>query len=213
MNLAQIAGKKFVIALLLLFFMVAGLQVATGSALGPLEQVKESVDAIMSIVKDNKPKVEGEKLADSFRQQIMDIVYERFDFRAMSRLALARYWKTITPQEQDHFVFLFSKSLENTYYDKISSYSGEKVVFTGQEDKSHGRVSVSSVLIHNNVQTPIVYSLRQKDDKWVVYDVVIEGVSLILNYRTQFAQIIEKEKYAGLVKRLEEKVAKNEAVE
>ena len=208
----RIVGKNIGIALLSLLLLFTGLQDAAASASDPLDQVKGSVDAILSIVRENQPAGEGEKLPEAFRQQIIDLVYDRFDFRAMSRLALARNWKTISTQEQDHFVFLFAKLLENTYYDRINSYSGEDVVFKEQRIKKNKAV-VSSLVVRNSVETPVVYKLRIIKDKWLVYDVVIEGVSLVRNYRTQFASIVEKEKYAGLVKRLEEKIAKKEAAE
>ena len=209
MTLQRIVGKNVVITLLSFIFLWAGVQATFAAASEPLEQVKGSVDAILSIVRDNKPDANGE-LADSFRQQIIDLVYDRFDFQAMSQLALARNWKTISSQEQEHFVFLFAKLLENTYYDRLNSYSGEDVIFKEQRKKKN-RAVVSSVVVRNNTETPVVYKLRSKGDNWLVYDVVIEGVSLVRNYRTQFDSIIEKEKYPGLVKRLEEKIAKKEA--
>lgn len=209
MILQRRAGGKFAVVLLSLYFVFAGLQVASAAASEPLEQVKGSVDAILRIVREHKPELDGD-LAATFRQQIIDIVYERFDFRAMSQLALARNWKTISADEQNHFVFLFSKLLEDTYYDRINSYSGEEVIFKEQR-KKRNKAMVSSVVVRNDTETPVVYKMRNLNDKWLVYDVIIEGVSLVRNYRTQFDSIIEKEKYAGLVKRLEEKIAKKEA--
>ncbi|MDH3392404.1 MAG: ABC transporter substrate-binding protein [Desulfobulbaceae bacterium] len=209
MTLQRRAEKKVAIALLSVFFLFAGLQIVSAAASEPIDQMKGSVDAILRIVRDHKPELNGE-LAASFRQQIIDLVYDRFDFRAMSQLALARNWKTISAPEQDHFVFLFAKLLENTYYDRINSYSGEEVIFKEQQKKDD-KAMVSSVVVKNNTETPVVYKLRNKNDKWLVYDVIIEGVSLVRNYRTQFDSIIEKEKYPGLVKRLEDKIANKEA--
>lgn len=211
MKLQRIAGNRVALILLSLFFLFVGVQGVSAAASEPLEQMKGSVDAILRIVREHKPADDG-VLADSFRQQIIDLVYDRFDFRAMSQLALARNWKTISAKEQDHFVFLFAKLLENTYYDRINSYSGEEVVFKEQRKKEN-KAMVSSVVVKNSTETPVVYKLRNKNEKWLVYDVIIEGVSLVRNYRTQFDSIIEKEKYPGLVKRLEEKIAKKEAVE
>jgi len=199
---------KVVITLMSIYLVAAGMSVATAATSEPMDQMKASVDAILNIVRENKVNMHGE-LAGSLRKQIVDIVYDRFDFRAMSQLALAKNWKTINTKEQDHFVFLFAKLLENTYYDRINSYSGEEVVFKEQQKKADKAV-VSSVVVRNNVETPVVYKLRSKNDKWLVYDVIIEGVSLVRNYRTQFDSIIEKEKYPGLVKRLEEKIDKKE---
>ncbi len=209
MNLQRIVWGNVAIALLSFFFVFAGLQTVSAAASDPLTQVKGSVDSILQIVQDNKPELQG-KLADSFRQEIIDLVYDRFDFRVMSQLALARNWKTISSQEQDHFVFLFAKLLENTYYDRLNSYAGEQVIFKTQRIQKNKAV-VSSVVVRNDTETPVVYKLRHKDNDWLVYDVIIEGVSLVRNYRTQFASIIEKEKYPGLIKRLEDKIAKNES--
>ena len=210
MFLQRIGGRRCVIALLSIFFLFAGSQIVTAAATEPLDQVKSSVDAILKIVRENKPAQEGVVLGDPFRQQIMDLVYDRFDFRYMSQLALARNWKTISPKEQDHFVYLFAKLLENTYYDRLNSYSGEEVIFKEQQKKDDKAV-VSTVVTKNDVETPVIYRLRNIDDKWMVYDLIIEGVSLVRNYRSQFESIIEKEKYAGLVKRLEEKIANKES--
>lgn len=209
MVLQRMVGAKVVMVLLSFYLLTAGMPVFAATTTEPMEQVKASVDAILHIVRENKQKLHGE-LADALRKQIVDIVYDRFDFRAMSQLALAKNWKTINAKEQEHFVFLFAKLLENTYYDRINSYSNEEVVFKEQQKKEDKAV-VSSVVIRNNVETPVVYKLRSKNDKWLVYDVIIEGVSLVRNYRTQFDSIIEKEKYSGLVKRLEEKIEKKDA--
>ncbi|MDH4320285.1 MAG: ABC transporter substrate-binding protein [Desulfobulbaceae bacterium] len=208
MVLQRMVGAKVVLVLLSFYLLTAALPVFAATTTEPMEQVKASVDAILLIVRENKQNLHGE-LAGTLRKQIVDIVYDRFDFRAMSQLALAKNWKTINAKEQDHFVFLFAKLLENTYYDRINSYSNEEVVFKEQQKKEDKAV-VSSVVIRNNVETPVVYKLRSKNDKWLVYDVIIEGVSLVRNYRTQFDSIIEKEKYPGLVKRLEEKIEKKD---
>ncbi|MDH5298085.1 MAG: ABC transporter substrate-binding protein [Desulfobulbaceae bacterium] len=173
-----------------------------------MAQIKTSVDEILRIVRESKADSKS-VISDVKRQRIMDVVYDRFDFRAMSQLAMARNWKAITAKEQDRFVTLFAKVLENTYYDRINSYSGEVILFKEQELKDDKAV-VSSVVVKNNTETPVVYRLRSVGGKWMVYDVIIEGVSLVRNYRTQFDSIIEKEKYDGLIRRLEEKIAKKE---
>ena len=201
--------KKAGIALLSFVCLFVSLEAAGAAASEPMAEVKASVDKILQIVRESKASSDGD-LPEGKRKQVMDVVYARFDFRAMSQLALARSWKEITAKEQDHFVSLFAQVLENTYFDRINSYSGEEILFKEQE-KSGDKAMVSSVVVKDNTETPVVYKLRYAKDKWVVYDVIIEGVSLVRNYRTQFASIIEKEKYAGLIKRLEEKIAHKEA--
>lgn len=204
-------GRKAGIALLLAFVcLFASWQVAEAAVSEPMVEIKASVDKILQIVRESKASSDSE-LQQAKRQQVMDVVYGRFDFRAMSQLALARNWKTITPEEQDRFVALFAQVLESTYFDRINSYSGEQVLFKEQRMRGDKAIVSSVVVNKDTTETPVDYKLRQLDGKWVVYDVIIEGVSLVRNYRTQFASIIEKEKYAGLVKRLEEKIANKEA--
>ncbi len=206
----RMIGRRLVVVLLSFVCLTFSLRGIATAASEPMAEIKASVDKILDIVRQSKAKDRGHRLTSAERQEIMDVVYDRFDFRAMSQLALARNWKTITPNEQDHFVGLFARVLESTYFDRINSYSGEQVVFDEQVVMEGGKAIVSSVVTKNNVATPVVYKLRNKDGKWVVYDVIIEGVSLVRNYRTQFDSIIEREKYAGLVKRLEEKIAKKD---
>jgi len=207
----RMGRKRLVVVLLSFFCFFVSLRVVSAAASEPMAEIKASVDEILRIVRESKARIDGHALSETERQAVMDVVYDRFDFHAMSQLALARNWKTITSREQDHFVSLFAKVLESTYFDRINSYSGEEVLFKEQEMTAGGKAMVSSVVVRNNTETPVVYKLRTLHGKWVVYDVIIEGVSLVRNYRTQFDSIIEKEKYAGLVKRLEEKIAKREA--
>ena len=124
----------------------------------------------------------------------------------MSKQTLARHWKERTPAEKERFVKLFSKLLEKTYISKIDSYSDEEIIFKEQLIKGR-KAMVRSYIVKNNKEIPMIYKLKNIDGSWMVYGVVIEGVSLIRNYRTQFESIINKENYAGLVRRIEEKIA------
>jgi phospholipid transport system substrate-binding protein len=138
------------------------------------------------------------------KARIIALVAQRFDFREMSQRALARYWKDRSKQEQEEFAALFKKVLENTYIGKVDEYSGEQIFFDKEEVRGNKAV-VYSHFFRNNVETPVIYRLTQDSNEWMVYDVIVEGVSLVRNYRTQFESIIEKEKYPGLVAKLEEK--------
>lgn len=179
--------------------------ISSASATDPVVFVKDAVDEIISILQDEKLAVPTRKAER--KKRVVIIVEKKFDFREMSMRALAKHWQERSPEEQDRFVFLFKTLLENTYIAKIETYSGEKVVFKKaalQGDKA----IVYSELIRKNVETPVNYKLKNNDDRWMVYDVEVEGVSLVNNYRTQFASILGKENFAGLIAKLEEKVSK-----
>ena len=173
----------------------------------PLKVVEETVEEILDILKnkecaDSVKREEREKL-------IKEAVDKRFDYWEMSRQTLARHWKVRTPEEQKQFVTLFSKLLEKTYISKVESYCNEEVIYKDQLIKGN-RAMVRTFIVKPDKEISIIYKLKNKQGKWMVYGVVIEGVSLIRNYRTQFEGIIKKEEYAGLLKRLEEKIEKEQ---
>ena len=174
----------------------------------PMRQVKETVEKILGILDD--PQYAAKEKADIKKQLIISIVKDRFDFKEMSQRTLASNWKRINAAEQNTFVELFSKLLEDTYIKKIEQYSGEEVIYGASEVRGD-RAVVETNVIRNRIETPLVYRLkRDSGDKWFVYDVVIEGVSLVSNYRSQFSGVIEKEKFSGLVARLEKKISELE---
>lgn len=174
----------------------------------PVSFMKETVDDIISILQDEK--LAGPAHKSERKNRVVTIVEKKFDFREMSMRALARHWKDQSPQDQDRFVSLFRTLLENTYIAKIETYSGEKVVFKKAALQGNKAI-VYSELVRKNVETPVNYMLKNTNDRWMVYDVEVEGVSLVNNYRTQFASVLGKENFAGLIARLEEKVSKGAA--
>lgn len=182
--------------------------ISCAAATDPVVFVKDAVDEIISILQDEKLAVPSRKAER--KNRMVTIVEKKFDFREMSMRALARHWRERSPAEQDRFVFLFKTLLENTYLAKIETYSGEKVVFKKAAVQGNKAI-VYSDLIRKNVETPVNYKLKNSDDRWAVYDVEVEGVSLVNNYRTQFASILSKENFAGLIAKLEEKVSKGAA--
>ena len=181
---------------------------SSATATDPVVFVKEAVDEIISILQDEKLAVPARRAER--KNRVVTIVEKKFDFREMSMRALAKNWQGRTPAEQDRFVLLFKTLLENTYIAKIETYSGEKVVFK-QAAVQGNKAIVYSNLIRKNVETPVNYKLKNNNDSWAVYDVEVEGVSLVNNYRTQFASILDKDNFAGLIAKLEEKVRKGDA--
>jgi phospholipid transport system substrate-binding protein len=171
----------------------------------PTDQVRQTVDAVLDVLK-NKELKKPEKEAQR-RAQIRQIVGARFDFAEMAKRSLAQNWKKRTPQEQKEFVPLYTDLLENTYIRKIERYEDEKVVYV--DEKIEGAyATVKTVVTSKEVQTPIEYRLMKEGDKWMAYDVVIEGVSLVNNYRNQFNSILRSGSYEDLVKRLKDKALK-----
>lgn len=186
-----------------LFLLLVPLLRARAAADGPQQAVKETVDHILSLLKD--PALAGETKKAEKKQRIIEAVQQRFDFREMSRRTLAVNWRFITSDQQDVFVKLFTKLLENTYISKIEQYSNEKILYKDQLIRGNQAV-VESTVIHNGVETPLIYRMTKDSGQWLVYDVVIEGVSLVSNYRSQFAGVLEREKFTGLITRIREKL-------
>jgi phospholipid transport system substrate-binding protein len=172
----------------------------------PTDQVKQTVDEVIKILNNKelkKPEKQSQK--DSM---IRETVQKRFDFEEMAKRSLALHWKKRTPQEQKEFVALFSDLLEDSYIRKIERYEDEKVIYTDEKMEGPYATVKTKVITTKEIEIPVDYKIFKKDQKWEVYDIVIEGVSLVNNYRTQFNQIIRSESYEDLVSRLKKKVLK-----
>lgn len=209
----QLANVRKIVASSVLILAMLVIASAPGKAdqSGPLAQMKDSVNAILAILNNQQlTRPENEK---EMQERIMTLVRNRFDFREMSKLALARHWRDLTEPERKRFTDLFAELLKNTYIGRVTNYSQKKVQVDFKSEEIHGdRAVVDTVVIANNTAgTPMNYRMKRNGEKWEVYDVVIEGVSLIRNYRTQFTRIIEREKFAGLMKRIQNKVNSGKA--
>lgn len=173
----------------------------------PTDQIKQTTDKVISIVTD--PALKEPARAEERRKLVRKAVDNRFDWEEMARRSLARHWARRTDEEKREFISLFSDLLERTYMDKVADYSGEKVLYVGETvDGDYGVVRVK-ILTTADVEISVEYRVRRKENGWFIYDVSIEGVSLVNNYRTQFNSIILKSSYRNLVKRLKAKLAQN----
>jgi phospholipid transport system substrate-binding protein len=171
----------------------------------PTEKVKETTDKILAIVGD--PALKDPAQAIQRRERIRKAVDEMCDWEEMSRRSLGRHWAKRNEQERKEFVHFFGQLLERTYIDKVEGYSGEKVNYIGERvDGDYAEVDVK-IVTKENTEIPVLYKLRTRDQRWWVYDIVIEGVSLVNNYRTQFSDIMAKSSFEGLLKKLKEKTA------
>ena len=171
----------------------------------PTENVKATTDKIIAIVSD--PALKDQSQEKQRRERIRSTVDELCDWEEMSRRSLGRYWAQRSEQERKEFIQLFGQLLERTYIDKVEGYSGEKVNYAGERiDGDYAEVDVK-IVTKKNTEIAVLYKMKKRDQKWWVYDMVVEGVSLVNNYRTQFSDIMAKSSFEGLMKRLREKSA------
>ncbi len=180
-------------------------QVGISLAASPLEDLKIPIETVLSLLKD--PVYKNPDQRQQQRDKIMVITRKLFDFTEMSKRALARNWKSFSSLEQQQFADVFADHLSNSYMDKIQGeYKDETIIFLNQEAVSDGKSLVKTKIQRQTKDIPVDYSMYSIDNQWRVYDVNIEGVSLIKNYRTQFDQILAKESPAQLIERLKKKV-------
>ena len=172
----------------------------------PMDTVKDGVNRVISVAGD--PALKGEALKQVKEDKIRAIVGEFFDFKVLSQLTLGRNWKKFKPDQQKEFVGLYRKLLENVYMGRILEYSDEKVEFAKEIMLSEKKAEVQSNVMTKSTEIPINYRLVLLNNKWKVYDVIIEGVSMVKNYRSQFNELLAKESPDNLLKTLREKVNK-----
>lgn len=187
---------------ILIFFLVFGMTLP-GLAGEPTDQIKQTTDKILSII--TNPALKPPSKTAEREKLIRQAVDERFDWEEMARRALATHWAKRTLEERKEFVRLFADLLERTYKKKVEDYSGEKVLYEGEtKDRDYATVKVK-ILTKKDKDIPVEYRLKKEGNDWFVYDVSIEGVSLVNNYRTQFNSIIVQSSYENLIKRLKDK--------
>lgn len=168
----------------------------------PTADLQPVLDDLIMVLSDENLK--GFEHLEERRSKIMTLISGGFDFREMSRRVLGKTWRTIDEAERDHFTDLMTKLLENVYIGKLEGYSGQTVEYAAEVIKGK-RAQVTTLLENAGAQIPVHYIMRDNGSRWMVYDINIEGVSLVRNYQEQFKSILRKDKYEGLVKVLEEK--------
>jgi phospholipid transport system substrate-binding protein len=183
-----------------IFLFMQAVSVAAGVA---GDQVRQSVDKFLAILKDPRLKPEGKK--NERREELKKVIYQRFDFTEMARRSLGPEWRRHTPEEQKEFVQLFTDLLERAYLEQIESYSGEKVQYLNERDDSSYAEVDTKIIDNKGREFSVNYQLHNANGNWQVYDVVIENVSLVNNYRAQFNRVLASSSYQELIRRLKEK--------
>jgi ABC-type transport system involved in resistance to organic solvents, auxiliary component len=169
----------------------------------PTEQLRQTADRVLSVLQDSRLK-SADKQKER-RDQIRQIVASRFDFAEMAKRSLGSNWQKVNNDEQRQFVELFTELLEKSYADQIESYDGEKIVY-GRENVSQDQADVDTkILTKKGEQISVNYKLRSAGNDWKVYDVVIENISLVNNFRSQFNRILANASFAELLKKLQSK--------
>jgi phospholipid transport system substrate-binding protein len=186
---------------------------ATPSRAGePQDKVRQTVDAVLALLGDEALK--APERTQERRTKIRQAVLQRFGFEEMSRRSLAVHWQKLSPQERQEFVQLFTDLLERSYIDKIDGYRGnpQNIRYTKETIDKDGYASVHSEIVNQrDMNVDVEYRLLQRNGNWEVYDIVIEGVSLVNNYRTQFNKIIQESSYANLIKQMKLKLEQEKA--
>lgn len=192
----------------LLILVIALLRLWTVSAFAtpPQETIQTQVNRALGVLRDPALKVESAKEAKE--KKIWEIIDSVFDYNELSKRTLAQHWKEFSPSQQEEFTRLFGKLLGSVYMNRIIAYKDEKVVFNKVNNLSEKHAEVQSEVVMSSKSIPILYRMTLGDGGWRVYDVVIEGVSLVQNYRSQFKQILTNKSPEDLLKILRAKTRK-----
>jgi phospholipid transport system substrate-binding protein len=193
-------ARALVLAVLLPFVLAEPQRAWAGV---PTDQLRTQIDKAVKILEDSELKKDGRQRER--REAVRQVANDIFDFSETAKRSLARHWASRTQAERDEFVGLFADLLERSYIGKIELYGGEKIQFVGESIEGEGAVVRTKLVTKQGTEIPIDYRMLRRGDKWLVYDVVIEGVSLISNYRTQFNKIITTSSFQELIKKMKTK--------
>jgi len=171
------------------------------SAGQPTEQLRTAVDRVLKIVDDPSLK----QRSDARRAAIRAVAGDIFDFAEITRRTLGPHWASGTPAQREELVHLFATLLERSYFGRLESYSGERVAWLGDSTDDDVATVRTRIVMKSGTEIPIEYRMYRRGERWLTYDVTIEGISLVANYRAQFHKIIQTSSHAGLVEKLRAK--------
>ena len=188
------------LGLAVLFVLVSAQEAVAGAA---TDQLKGAIDRVVATL--DSPVLKGDGKVLERRAAVRKIANEIFDFNEIARRSLGRYWQPLTEPQRTEFVFLFGDLLERSYISKIELYGGEKIVYSGERVEADLATVSTKIMTKNGTEVPVDYRLFKRGDRWMIYDVSVEGISLVSNYRTQFNKIIQTNGYNGLVEKMRTK--------
>jgi phospholipid transport system substrate-binding protein len=171
----------------------------------PTDQLKQRVDEVVRVLDDPSAKAKPAQR----RAAVRKISEEIFDYPDTAKRALGQHWSARTPEEQQEFVALFADLLDRAYFSKIDRYQGEKVRYGAESINGNEAVVKTMIVTRAGSEVPVDYRMHMANGRWLVYDVNIEGVSLVSNYRTQFNKIVQTESYQTLIQKLKAKDAES----
>lgn len=194
-------GVGFAVLFLILFSFLLPAPSRAGS---PTDQVRATVENALAIVRNPRLKSAAQK--ENLRAELAQAVYPRFDFTEMAKRSLGAHWARRTAEERREFVKIFAGLLGNFYLDRIESYTVQNILYTREtEDANYAEVDTKIVTDNSGEELSINYKLHRVDNEWKVYDLMIEGVSLVDNYRSQFDRVIVRSSFENLVRIMQEK--------
>lgn len=179
------------------------LSVAPAWAMTPTEQLKGSIDKIIPILED--PTLKGDAKIKERRAAIRRVANDIFDFTESAKRCLGPHWEPRTEQERQEFALLLGDLLERAFSSRLEQYGGERIQYTGESVDGNLATVKTTIITKSGAELPVDYQVLRRGDRWLVYDVWIEGVSLMNNYRVQFNKIIQTSSYEDLVRRLKAK--------
>jgi phospholipid transport system substrate-binding protein len=195
--------RKFILSIALATLLA--LSAANAIAESPTDQVKATIDQVITVLSD--PKLRGVNRRAERQKLLRELIHARFDFQEMAKRSLGAQWRRRTPDEQRQFVILFRDLLEKAYLGRIESYGNERFVYINEKiDEPYAEVA-SAIGTNTNEEFSIRYRLLRAGEQWKIYDVIVEDISLVNNYRAQFNRILSQSPYEELIRRMKSKLS------
>lgn len=198
--------RRFIASILCSCFLLLSLMPLNllAAEVGPRQQLEISINRLLDVLRDESLK--GEEKKELRREHIAEVVFLQFDMRQMAKLSLGRDWNDLSEAECRRFTELFKALLKESYVATIDGYANEKISYV-KEIINGSKAEVQTKVISPSREIPLSYKLLEDAGRWLVYDVIIENVSLVRNYRSQFGPIMRKDGFTGLLAQMEKKIA------
>jgi len=199
MTLSKLRRGLLILSTALVVSFALSPTIRPANAGAPTEQIQNAVQRATTILND--PKLQ----AEAKRKELKEAVYPKFDFAEMARRSLGSHWQRRSPEEQRAFVKAFTELIEQSYMSNLESYEGEKVIIGKEkQDKDFAEVD-TKIITKKGEEFSVYYKLHQSGSDWKVYDVIIENISLVNNYRSQFNRVIAQSSFEELFRRMKDK--------